>query len=92
MLEKAVNEWQDPLLLSEYLHLENPAVKWVAVTFVLNPYWEKIEFVLTDPLELYNHISKDQEKKKILDTERGRKWLTYVRKRCYDYYYNYTWN
>lgn len=91
MLEKAVKEWQDPLLLSEYLHLDNPAVKWVAKTFVLIPYWDRIDHTLTDPWELYNQISKDPAKKKILDTDRGRRWLTYARNRCYSYYYNYTW-
>lgn len=92
MLETAVNEWQDPLLLTEYLHLENPGVKWFAIRFVLKPYWERIDKVLSDPWELYNQISKDPVKKKILDTDRGRKWITYVRNRCYTYFYNYVWN
>lgn len=91
MLEKAILEWQDPLLLAGYLHLENPAVKFVAVTYILKPYWERAEKTLNDPWELYNQIAMDPEKKKLLDTERGRAWLNYVRKRCYDYYYEYTW-
>ena len=59
---------------------------------ILKKYWERAEYILTDPLEIYNQIARDPEKKKILDTDRGRKWLTYVRKRCYDFYYDYTWN
>lgn len=91
MLEEAVRDWQDPLKLAEYLNLENTMVKLVAKT-LLKRHWERIEYILTDPWELYNQIARDPAKKKILDTERGRNWLTYVRKRCYDYYYNYTWN
>lgn len=91
MLEEAILEWRDPLELAEYLNLENPLVKFVAKT-LLKKYWDKVEHTLSDPMELYNQIAKDPEKKKLLDTARGRKWLTYVRRRCYDYYYNYTWN
>lgn len=92
MLETAILEWQDPLLLADYLHLENPAVKFVARTYILKPFWERVKKTLNDePLELYNLIAKDPEKKKLLDTERGRAWLNYVRKRCYRYYYGYTW-
>ncbi len=91
MLSDSVREWRDPLVLAEYMNLENPVIKVVA-KLILNKYWERVEYILTDPCELYNQIARDPEKKKILDTDRGRKWLTYVRKRCYDYYYDYTWN
>ena len=91
MLLDSVREWRDPLVLAEYMNLENPVIKVVA-KLILNKYWERVEYILTDPCELYNQIARDPEKKKILDTDRGRKWLTYVRKRCYDYYYDYTWN
>lgn len=92
MLEKAILDWEDPLLLAEYLHLENPAVKFVAVNYILKPYWERVKKTLNDdPWELYNQIAMDPEKKKLLDTPRGRAWLNYVRKRSYQYYYNYAW-
>lgn len=92
MLEKAILEWQDPLLLVEYLHLENPAVKFVAVTYILKPYWERVKETLNDdPWILYDQIARDPEKKKMLDTPKGREWLNYVRKRSYQYYYEYTW-
>lgn len=91
MLEEAVRDWRDPLELAEYLNLENSLIKVVA-KLILKRYWERVEYTLTNPWELYNQISKDPEKKKIMDTPQGRKWLTYVRTRCYDYYYNYTWN
>jgi len=91
MLSDSVREWSDPLVLVEYMNLENPVIKVVA-KLILKKYWERAEYILTDPLEIYNQIAKDPVKKKILDTDRGRKWLTYVRKRCYDYYYDYTWN
>ena len=91
MLAESVREWRDPLVLAEYMNLENPVIKVVA-KLILNKYWERVEYILTDPWELYNQIARDPEKKKILDTDRGRKWLTYVRTRCYDYYYDYTWN
>ena len=91
MLAESVREWRDPLVLAEYMNLENPVIKVVA-KLVLKKYWERAEYILTDPWELYNQISKDPEKKKILDTDRGRKWLTYVRIRCEDYFFNYTWH
>ena len=91
MLSDSVREWRDPLVLAEYMNLENPVIKVVA-KLILKKYWERAEYILTDPLEIYNQIARDPEKKKILDTDRGRKWLTYVRKRCYDFYYDYTWN
>lgn len=91
MLAESVREWRDALVLAEYMNLENPVIKAVA-KLILKKYWERAEYILTDPLELYNQIAKDPEKKKILDTDRGRKWLTYVRKRCYDYYFDYTWH
>ncbi|MBU0777999.1 hypothetical protein KKF82_07055 [Patescibacteria group bacterium] len=91
MLAESVREWRDPLVLAEYMNLENPVIKVVA-KLILNKYWERVEYILTDPWELYNQIARDPEKKKILDTDRGRKWLTYVRTRCYDYYFDYTWN
>ncbi len=90
MLDKAIREWQDPLLLAEYLNLENPLVKLVAKT-LLKRYWETVDATLSDPWELYNQIAKDPVKKKLLDTPRGRQWISYVRKRCYEYYYNYAW-
>lgn len=91
MLETAIREWQDPLSLAEYLNLENPMVRMVAKT-LLKKYWEKVEIILTDPWELYNNIAEDPAKKELLDTPRGREWLSYVRKRCYDYFYDYTWD
>jgi len=91
MLAESIREWRDPLILAEYMNLENPLIKTVA-RLILKKYWERAEYILTDPWEIYNQIAKDPEKKKILDTDRGRKWITYVRKRCYDYYYDYTWN
>ncbi len=91
MLETAIREWQDPLSLAEYLNLENPMVKMVAKT-LLKKYWEKVDVILTDPWELYNNIAEDPAKKELLDTPRGREWLSFVRKRCYDYFYDYTWD
>ncbi len=91
MLEKAIMENQDPLLLAEYLNLENSFVKIAAKT-LLKTYWELASFTFKDPQEVYNQLSKDPEKKKLLDTERGRAWLIYVRRRCNEYYYVYTWD
>lgn len=91
LLERAILEWQDPLALAEYLHLENKFVKFFVRT-LLKEHWDRVERTLVDPWELYKQIAKDLEKKKLLDTPQGRKWLTYVRKRCYNYYYDYTWN
>lgn len=90
LLEEYVREWRDPLELAKYMNLENPIVKPFA-KWILKKYWERAEYILTDPWELYNQIATDPEKKKIMDTPQGRKWLTYVRTRCYDYYFNYTW-
>lgn len=90
LLESAILEWQDPLGLADYLHLENRFVKFFVRT-LLKEHWERVEHTLVDPWELYNQIARDPEKKKLLDTPQGRKWLTYVRRRCYNYYYDYTW-
>lgn len=89
-LEKAIMEWQDPLLLAEYLNLENPAIKLVAKIFIRNK-WERIEPIFIEPWLLYNYISKDPQKKALLDTAQGRKWLIYVQKRCFLYFRDYAW-
>lgn len=89
-LEKAIMEHQDPLLVAEYLNLNNPLIKIVAKVFIRNN-WERIEPIFKNPLMLYNHISQDPQKKQLLDTAQGREWLTYVRKRCYSYFYKYAW-
>ncbi len=91
MLGKAIDEWQDPLLLVNYLCLDSPIVKPLAVMFVLKPYWEQIEQVMTDQNRLYSEISRDPAKKKLLDTPRGKAWLGYVRERCYEYLRYYIW-
>jgi len=91
MLEAAIYEWQDPLLLVQYLNLESPIVKPVAIFFVLKPYWERIEQVMKDQNGLYCELSTDPIKKKILDTPRGKAWLRYVSERCYEYIRYYTW-
>jgi len=90
LLEEYIRDWHDPLELTNYMNLENPIVKPFA-KLILKKYWERAEYILTDPWELYNQIAKDPEKKKIIDTPQGRKWLTYVRVRCEDYFFNYTW-
>lgn len=91
LLEDSIREWRDPLTLVEFLNLENPLVKHAA-RLVLKTYWERAEHILTDPWELYNQIARDPKKKELLDTVRGREWLTYVRIRCENYFFNYTWN
>lgn len=91
MLAKAIDEWQDPLLLVEYLNLENPVVRPLAIIFVLKPYWERIEQTMKDQTGLYCEISTDPAKKKLLDTPRGKAWLRYVSARCYEYLRYYTW-
>lgn len=91
MLAKAIDEWQDPLLLSQYWCLDSPVVKPFVVMLVLKPYWEPIEQVLKDPNGLYSEISKDPAKKKLLDTTRGKAWLGYVQERTYEYIRYYTW-
>lgn len=91
MLEKAIMENQDPLLIAGYLNLENPLIKIVAKT-LLKTHWERIHFTFKDHWELYNQVSKDPEKKKLLDTPVGQAWLIYVRERCNEYYYIYTWD
>jgi hypothetical protein len=89
-LEKAIMDWQDPLLLVGYLNLEHPLAR-PAVWYFLRTNWDRIKPVFQDKMMLYDYISKDQKKKELLDTERGREWLTYVRKRCYVYFYKYAW-
>lgn len=64
MLEKAIMENQDPLLIAGYLNLENPLIKIVAKT-LLKTHWERIHFTFKDHWELYNQVSKDPEKKKL---------------------------
>jgi len=90
MLEKAILEWQDPLSLSEYLNLEHPLVKPIAWYFIRTN-WERIEPIFKDKMFLYDYISKDPQKKQLLDTNRGREWMTFVRNRCYTYLYKYAW-
>jgi hypothetical protein len=90
-LELAINEWQDPLMIAEYLNLENIIIKNLATRIILKPLWERVEFTLKDPWELYIQISRNQQKKKLLDTPRGRAWLSYVRERVYEYIFYYTW-
>lgn len=90
-LETAIMEWQDPLLLVEYLNLEHPLVKPLAWYFIRTK-WERIEPIFKDKMLLYSHISEDPKKKELLDTCRGRGWLTYVRNRCYAYFYKYAWD
>lgn len=91
MLAVAIDEWQDPLLIAQFLNLESPVVKPLAIAFVLKPYWEQIELVMKDQNGLYNELSADPVKKKLLDTPRGKAWLRYVRERCYEYLRYYTW-
>lgn len=91
MLEHSINEWEDPLLVAEYYHLDNPVVKGIAKAFVFKPYWERVEQFLNSPDELYNEIAKDPAKKRLLDTPRGKAWLGFVRRRSYDYLYKLTW-
>ncbi|MDD3813249.1 MAG: hypothetical protein PHZ02_01275 [Desulfocapsaceae bacterium] len=90
LLEKAIMEWQDPLLVVEYLNLDNTLIKIIAKIFIKNN-WDRIEPIFTDKWLLYNHISKDLQKKQLLDTPKGREWLSYVRRRCYSYFYKYAW-
>lgn len=92
MLAAAIDEWQDPLLLVQYLNLESPVVKPLAIFFVLKPYWERIELVMKDQNGLYSELSADPVKKKLLDTPRGKAWLRYVSERCYEYLRYYTWH
>jgi len=89
-LEKAIMEWQDPLLLSEYLNLEHPVVKPFAWYFIRTN-WKRIEPIFKDKLLLYNYISSDPQKKQMLDTDRGREYMTFIRNRCYLYIYKYAW-
>lgn len=91
MLAAAIEEWQDPLLLVQYLNLESPVVKPLAIFFVLKPYWERIEQTMKDQNGLYCELSADPIKKKLLDTPRGKAWLRYVSERCYEYIRYYTW-
>lgn len=92
MLAQAIDEWQDPLLLVEYLNLESPVVKPLAIFFVLKPFWERIEQTMKDQNGLYSELSADPVKKKMLDTPRGKAWLRYVGERCFEYLRYYTWS
>ena len=89
-LEKAIMDWQDPLLISDHLNLEHPLVKPVAWYFIRTN-WKRIEPIFKDKLLLYNYISNDSQKKQLLDTERGREYMTFIRNRCYCYIYKYAW-
>lgn len=91
MLAEAIEEWQDPLLLAQYLNLESPIVRPLAIMFVLKPYWERIEQAMKDQNGLYLELSRDPAKKELLDTPRGKAWLKYVSERCYEYIRYYTW-
>lgn len=90
ILEEAIRDWQDPIMVAEYLKLENPFVAAIAKS-LFRSNWENVEFVLTNRDFLYNEICKDKNKKKLLDTARGTAWLNYVRRRCYEYYFWYAW-
>jgi hypothetical protein len=90
ILGQSIREWQDPLLIVEWLKLENPFIAVIAKP-IFRSHWEHVEFVLTDGEFLYNEVVKDKDKKKLLDTPRGTAWLNYVRRRSYEYYFWYTW-
>lgn len=77
-------------MVAEYLQLENPLVGVIAKS-LFRSNWEHVEYVLTDCDFLYIEITKDKNKKKLLDTPRGTAWLNYVRRRCYEYYFWYAW-
>jgi hypothetical protein len=90
ILGQAIREWQDPLMIVEWLKLENPFISVVAKS-LFRSNWERVEYVLIDGDFLYREIAKDKEKKTLLDTQRGMAWLNYVRRRSYEYYFFYTW-
>jgi hypothetical protein len=90
LLAVAINEWQDPIIVAEYFHIENPILAVFAKP-IFRENWEHVEFVLTDSEYLYNQITKDPLKKRILDTPRGIAWINYVKRRCHEYYFWYTW-
>ena len=90
ILDRAIRDWQDPIMVSQWLKLENPVVAFLAKS-LFRSHWERVEFVLTDGDFLYSEIIKDNDKKKILDTPRGMAWLNYTRRRSYEYYFWYTW-
>ncbi len=90
ILGQAIQEWQDPLMIVEWLKLENPFISVVAKT-LFRSNWERVEYVLVDGDFLYVEIAKDKAKKILLDTHRGMAWLNYVKRRSYEYYFFYTW-
>lgn len=90
ILSQAIREWQDPIMIAEWLKLEHPIVA-VFAKYRFREDWERVEYVLTDGNFLYNEITKDKDKKKLIDTPRGMAWLKYVRCRSYEYYFWYTW-
>jgi hypothetical protein len=90
ILGQAIQEWQDPIMIAEWLKLENPFVALIAKS-IFKTNWDRVEYVLTDSDFLYNEIAKDKDKKILLDTPRGTAWLNYVRRRSHEYYYWYAW-
>jgi hypothetical protein len=90
ILGQSIREWHDPLIIAEQLKLENPIVSVLAKP-IFRHNWERVEYVLTDSDFLYRELTKDKQKKLLLDTQRGISWLNYTRHRSYEYYYWYTW-
>ncbi|RLJ08626.1 MAG: hypothetical protein DRP12_00230 [Candidatus Aenigmatarchaeota archaeon] len=93
-LENAIKSGFDPsLLIFNHLsgYMNNPILKPI-IRAGLRKWWGEIESVLTDARKVYGILTENRpDLKRILDTERGRRWLNWAVYQSYSNLYRYTW-
>jgi len=78
-------------LLFQALHLNHPLVSPLARN-LFRIFWQSVSFYLTDAWQLYSILAVKPEVKRVLDTEKGRRWLDQSILNGYTVLYNYCWS